>query len=237
MRRAMNGHKEMSKISQQYEQIDAEVFGICKKAEKICQPSWAGKYEWSPKLSKAIKQINYWQHRLRYEQETNVIKKLGSDLEIPYVELSECTIHQMLNDSKKALREVQEKSRKYRQDHLETLARQYATQNRVSTQTAILELLAHEDARHTFRSLKTIKENKHSKLLALWEAVDDEGEFIKDEGRKRIYVDREAVHRALLWHNARHLGQASDTPFARGFLEKETGNHSYITLRPSHRSL
>jgi len=205
----------------QYNKLDREIHGICTKAEKECRPDWAGKYEWSPDLAKAIKTINYWRHRLREANETSTIKNKGQELGILFTPLSKGTIHQLLNDSKKKLREVQQKSRTYRQKHLEELATQYATQNNMTTQRAVLELLAHEESRGMFRQLRQqIKNTDRRQIRAVWEAMDEDGNHNKDENRRIVYDQGSEIHRALLRRNSEHLNQAVGTPFASGKLYK-----------------
>ena len=206
----------------QYEKIDREVIGICKKAEAKCKPSWAGTYEWSPALATAIKTLSYWRHRLKTNTESVVVRKMGKQLQIPYVALSQCTIHQMINKSKNKLREVQENAREYRKSHLEALAVQYANQNNMAPQRAITELIAHEESRGMFCTLRQhLRPTVYSSLSTLWKAQDEEGNYIKDNETKAIYTDQSEIYRLLLERNAKHLSQASSTPFAKGVLRKD----------------
>ena len=59
LKRVVSGHTDYATIMHQYEALDKEVFGICQKAECKCRPSWAGKYDWSPNLARAIKELQY----------------------------------------------------------------------------------------------------------------------------------------------------------------------------------
>ena len=128
-----------------YESLDSEVHGICSKAERKCKPKWAGHYEWSPDLAHAITQVSYWRLQLKHKEETAVIQKMGKELDVPFVSLPKDLLYSNLQSSKARLRKVQENARQYRQDHLKDLAQKYAEQNNVSTQTAITEIMAHED--------------------------------------------------------------------------------------------
>ena len=102
------------------------------------------------------------------------------------------------------------------------MAQNYATQNHMSKQLAILELLSHKEARTTFRNLRQrIKPYKKSQLKTLWVAINDQGEYTKDHIRKRVYTDESAVHKQLLIQNKEHLSQALDTPFATGWLRNQ----------------
>ena len=219
LRRVRLGHTDMLSIMKHYERIDKEVHGICTKAEKKCKPKWSGKYEWSPKLAGAIKLISYWRLRLKHQEETVVLKKLGKELNIPFVPMSNEMIHQQIQNGKNLLKDAQHNDRQYRQDHLMELADQYAAQNKVSTQTAIIELIAQEDVKTTFKQLRHhMKPASSGQLAKLWIAEDDAGNYVKDVSRRTVYTTGKEIHSVLLQRNARHLRQASRTPFARGNL-------------------
>ena len=218
--RVNNGHTDLDEIMKAYESLDREVYGICKKAEKKCKPEWAGRYEWSPKLACEIKTLNYWRHRLKHKEHTIVQQRAEKELNMKYVTLTDCTIHQMINDSKGRLRAIQQESRKYRQEHLEELAQNYANQNNLSVNRSILELMSHERARETFSSLRrSLKDTGKTQLSSLWISLDENGNYTKDAHDKRVLTTKEEVHRALLQRNEEHLRQAAGTPFARGWLK------------------
>ena len=42
LKKVTKGYTDLQQIMKQYEAIDKEVLGICKKAEKKCKPTWAG---------------------------------------------------------------------------------------------------------------------------------------------------------------------------------------------------
>ena len=54
LERVKADHTDTRNIKLKYEQIDADVFGICTNAEKNCQKTILGTYEWSPKLIHGI---------------------------------------------------------------------------------------------------------------------------------------------------------------------------------------
>ncbi len=153
LRKVAKGYTDVACIMRKYEAIDKEVFGICTKAEKKCIQSVAGNYDWSPNLARAIKTLSYWRHRMRNSSRTVVSTKLEKELNIKYVSLSKDTIQQMVNSSRELLTEIQKESREHRRDHLEALAQQYANQHSMTSQQAILDLLAHEEVRSTFKIL------------------------------------------------------------------------------------
>ena len=136
---------------------------------------------------------------MREANETSTIKNKGQELGILFTPLTKGTIHQFLNDNRRKLREVQQKARTYRQKHLEDLATQYAAQNNMSTQRAVLELLAHEESRGMFRQLRQqIKNTDRRQIRAVWEAMDEDGNHNKDENRRIVYDQGSEIHRALL---------------------------------------
>ena len=222
LRRVENGHTDLANIMRKYESLDREVFGICQKAEKKCKAEWAGRYEWSPKLAQAIKQLKYWRTRLTTQTETVLIAKLGKDLGIKYIPLTRDVIQEIVTKSRQNLSDIQSEARQHRQDHLDMVAQNYADQNSMSKHQAILELIAHEDARSTFRLLRhRLQSNNQTQVSTLWVSRDDNGNYNKDVGRKQVYTNREDIDTALLKRNKSHLGQASATPFAHGQLRKE----------------
>ena len=219
IQRVVKGHTDYASIMRSYEALDKEVFGICKKAEKKCRPSWAGKYAWSPILARAIKELQYWRYRLKTQEETVLTTKLGEELEIPFTPLSRSTIQSMINKSRELLTDVQKEAKKHRQDHLDSVAQNYANQNNLSKHQAVLELLSHEDSRQTFGMLRQrLKPTIQGRLKTLWVSKDEQGTYTKDNSRKEIYTDGDTIHKQLLHRNAKHLAQASNTPFARGWL-------------------
>ena len=222
LKRVHQGHTDMENIMKKYEALDSEVHGICTKGEQRCKARWAGKYAWSPALANAIKEISYWRLRLKHESETIVLRKLGKELDIEYTILTRERIHNKIYECKKQLKEVQQKDRQHRQDHLLELAQIYAEQNNISTQTAITELMAHEDVKATFQQLRYhMKPDARSQLEKLWISVDDNGNHVKDASRRKVYSTGKEIHKALLKRNVAHLRQAANTPFAKGFMKNK----------------
>ena len=120
------------------------------------------------------------------------------------------------------LTEIQQEARNHRQDHLELVAQNYADQNSMSKQQAVLELLSHEEARTTFKMLRErLRPSHQTQVNTLWQSMDEHGNYTKDADRKVVYTDKDTINKALLVRNKEHLGQASTTPFARGRLRKE----------------
>ena len=106
LNRVLAGHTDYASIMRQYEALDGEIFGICKKAEQYCQPALVGKHDWSPALVVAIKQIRYWRYCLRVEEETIITKRMGEELNIKYEKLSKSVLQMMVNLSRDKLTEI-----------------------------------------------------------------------------------------------------------------------------------
>ena len=105
-----------------YEQLDREIFHICRKAEKQCKPTYSGKYKWSPAFAKAIKTLVYWKAQKKYGNTQNgLIRKLGKDADILFEYQTEDKIYHNINTSHETLKQIQEKDVQYRRDHLEEL--------------------------------------------------------------------------------------------------------------------
>ena len=93
-------------------------------------------------------------YRLECHTKNIMIQKLGKELGIKYMKLSIFVVQQMVNESHRKLKEIQQKARCFRQDHLEELANHYANINNMTTHKVIEELIAHEETRQTFTLLR-----------------------------------------------------------------------------------
>ena len=222
LKRVNKGDNDHQNIKKKYEQLDAEIYGICIKAEKDCRKTIAGKHLWSPVLVQCIKKLNYWRYLLKNKKENTIIKEWGKELDIEYGKHTKEYIQQKIKESREELDNIQKKSVEHRKDHLQELANNYANQNNVSMNTAINELIAHEGIRNTFLNLKDkVKKQNTGQLTSLWISRDENGNYTKDNNNKEIYTDEESVHQKILQRNHDHLQQASSTPFARGYLRKD----------------
>ena len=221
IQRVNKGDTDIANIMLKYERLDREIHGICTKAEKGCRPAWAGSFEWSPKLVYAIKTLTYWRHRMKYKDRTVVAKQLEKELNLIYQPLSQEVIQQMVTTSRQLLSDIQQTSREHRQEHLEALAENYASQHNMTSQQAVIDLMSHEDSRSTFEMLRQrLKPMTRRQLKTLWIARDEEGNYIKDITSKTVLTDKDDIHEALLRRNEKHLHQAAQTPFAHGKLRR-----------------
>ena len=213
-----NKEKNRWEVMKTYEKLDKEIFHLCRKAEIRCRATVSGKYQWSPILAKAIKTLAYWRARKRYGVNYNgVVKKLEGELGLHFEFKTESEIQMMIQESKVNLQRIQQNDVKYRQEHLESIARKYSNENNVSQATAVSELLSHESLRTTFSLLKEkMKRSNNGQLKKVWIALDDTGQYVKDDASKIEVVEPTEVHKLLLHRNKKHLGQAKRTPFARG---------------------
>jgi len=146
---------------------------------------------------------------------------LGLELNIEYEDYQQEEIETKLNAARNNLLSVQKNAIEHRQKHLGDLAERYASENNLSKQKAVQELLMHESVRHTFAVLKEkLKPHQQGQITKVWVAMDENGNYTKDHQKKIVLSDREKVHESLLSRNKRHLTQARNTPFARGRLSK-----------------
>ena len=204
-------------VMRKYNNLDAEIFAICRKAERQCRPTVCGHYQWSPQLTKAIKEMAYWRARAKYKDRNRLIKKLSDDIGIKYVLMSRAEIQANLYRCRAQLKQVQSQSIKHRQQHLEELAATYASANNISKLTAIKELLVHESTKRMFSIMKEkMTTSTTGQLSKLWISRNNEGNYVKDNSNKRILTKADEIHSALLKRNQRHLAQAQNTPFASG---------------------
>ncbi len=215
--------KEKNKcaIMQTFEKLDREIYSICTKAEKRCKAVNKGKCAWSPELKKGINVLSYWRARLRYQEENQVVEKLGLETGINFTPCTDEEITEQIRNSRKKLDEIQRDSEKIRREYLEQRAQQYARDNNLSKSTAIQELISHESVRNTFQILRAkIKPNNSGPLRRIWVARDSHGNFTKDHHLRQVFETKEDVHQQLLKRNRKHLRQAKHTPFATGRLAK-----------------
>lgn len=154
----------------EYEKLDKEIFGICRKAETKCRVTVSGRYEWSPASGNAIKTLSYWRARKKYQTHTNaVVKKLGEVTGIIYEHHTDAYIQQRIEQCRSELRTIQDNDAQHRRDHLEALASKYARENNISKETAISELISHESVRVTFSLLR---DHENSTKRTIEESLD-----------------------------------------------------------------
>ena len=201
-----------------YDTLDREIFHICRKAEKECRVTVNGRYQWSPALASAIKTLTYWKARKKYGYNaTGIVKKLSQELNIQIDPKTDDEIQRHINESREKLIQIQTDAVRYRQDHLEELANQYAKENNLHKANAISELISHESVRKTFGILREkLKPTNRGQLSKVWVAKNRKGEYVKDMENKLEFSTEDEVHTVLLRRNSQHLGQAAQTPFASG---------------------
>ena len=199
--------------------MGVEIYNICKKTENECMRKKSGKYDWSPKLDKAIKILTYWRARKKYSDNNPLVAKLGQEININYQSYLEEEIIHYINNSRNELKKVQENAIEYRKKHLTDLATKYAKENKMRLHNAIQEIISHKSIRSTFNLLQgKLKKQKKTQLDKIWIAKDDDGNYTKDLARQLIVEEEEQVHEHLLRRNKKQLTQAKNTPLATGRL-------------------
>ena len=198
-----------------YEALDRDIFRLCKNAENnICSVK-RGRYMWSPALDSAMKVVKYWKLRKKYineEWKTEQIKAWGNGLGIyDGNSVDEAQISIEIEQARKALVEVQKRDRDKRVEFLSTLAAKYAEDHNTTHETAVRDLMSHEETRELFREIRM-------KMVGTRSAQISEVWTMDDENCKHILNEHSAVEDHLLHRNKIQLRQASSTPFADGTL-------------------
>ena len=202
----------MTEIQQnKYDAIDNDVIRLCVNAENVLKKIRNTKYVWSPALDTAMKQVQYWTMRLRYfrnETKTGEILVWGAKLGVQdKPDLGEDAVKGELGQAKAILETVQSKDKEKRVEFLNNLAEKYAADNALDRETAIRELMDHEETRELFRTIRLkLKGSIPPQLSEVWKVGDD--------GEKIVISDHQEVEDHLLSRNWTQLRQAANTPFA-----------------------
>ena len=199
-----------------YEKIDRDVYRLCTNAEnniKFFQPR---KFVWSPELDEAVKEAQYWEERKKFFSDKEKTKRLvRKGIKQGYCLLSdENTVRWIQEELKIAytnLRKIQKKDVEKRIEYLHRLADKYALENNISKETAIKELLSHEEVREMFRTVRLRLEGaRQPQLSEIWVRGGNDEKITLSESVE--------VEEHLLQRNKQHLQQAAMTPFATGEL-------------------
>ena len=199
-----------------YEQIDRDVYRLYTNAEnniKFFQPR---KFVWSPELDEAVKEAQYWEERKKFFSDKEKTKSLvRKGIKQGYCLLSdENTVRWIQEELKIAytnLRKIQKKDVEKRIEYLHRLADKYALENNISKETAIKELLSHEEVREMFRTVRLRLEGaRQPQLSEIWVRGGNDEKITLSESVE--------VEEHLLQRNKQHLQQAAMTPFATGEL-------------------
>ena len=198
-----------------YEAIDRDIYRLCVNAENCLKSNRHGKYVWSPALDAAVNVVYYWKMRLKHfvnAAETSALIQKGvakgycDERELCYSE-----VKKELKQAYLSLKEVQSKDKEKRVSFLSDLADKYASDNKIDKETAIRELMDHEETRELYRTIRLRMQGcKAPQMSEIW-TRDNNGE-------KVVLTEATEVEEHLLERNWKQLRQASDTPFATGHL-------------------
>ena len=113
---------------------------------------------WSPALDKAHEHLQYWKkRRLAFGDvaKTGALLVVADKLEIEdYVDKDLAAVISHSHEAEKQLFKIQKQDKEYRVQYLLQMAEKYAMENDLSKETAIRELLCHEEVRDTFRTIR-----------------------------------------------------------------------------------
>ena len=212
----MQGKVSMSNSQvSKYEALDRDIIRSCKNAENMITSVHKERYVWSPALDSASKAYQYWRLRKKHitnKTKSDEIKKWGREMGINEDELVSTTaIEKEIRQAHAALEEIQKNDRERRVEFLNSLADKYASDNDIDHATAVRELMAHEEIRELFRTIRLkLKGARTPQISEVWMTGED--------GNKIVISEHDEVESHLLQRNWTQLRQASNTPFADGEL-------------------
>ena len=212
----LEGQTTMTEIQQQkYEAIDRDVQRSCRNAENLISSLKKTKYVWSPALDAAMKMVRYWKSRKKYfsdREKTEETKRWGHQIGVFDNGVNDIEgLNEEIKLAYASLKEVQDKDRERRVEHLNNLAEKYASVNDTTHEIAIRELMVHEEMRELFRDIRLKLVGARSpQLHEVW--------TVGESGEKVVLSDPGEVEEHLLHRNRTQLRQASNTPFADGEL-------------------
>ena len=223
LREELAGQDTLTTYQQRlFDGIDQDVFRICRHAEKSLQKHSCGRYMWSPALDAANAQFTYWKMRREAYGDVSktgelLLKSDSLDIE-DYVDKSMSAIIDHSHECERRLRQVQAKDKEYRVQYLLQMADKYSMENDISRETAIRELLCHEEVRDTFRTIRHYMGAPRSpQMTEVWINEGTHSKIVLD--------DSESVEQHLLARNKEKLFDANNTPFAGGGLSSYLGEH------------
>ena len=218
----LDGRTNITKFqTEQYEALDRDIYRSCLNAEKESKKLNNGRYWWSPKLDQAGIILQYWQRRkkhFRNAQETELLvsehQPMGTQdsTSLTWEELED-----QIHESGKTLCTIQKQDKEYRVQYLLEIAGKYASDHDISRETAIRDLLYHEELRDTFRKIAAkLKQRRSPQLTEIW---------IKNGDDKIVLDTSETVEEHILNRNKYHLQKANETPFACGNMSQYLGTY------------
>ena len=97
------------------------------------------------------------------------------------------------------------------------MVEKYASENDVTKETAVRDLMYHEELRDTFRKIQEkMSRQKSQQMIEVWLQAGDE---------KIVFDTSDEVEAHILQRNKSHLQQAYDTPFAGGAMAEYLDKH------------
>ena len=118
---------------------------------------------------------------------------MGDDEDMDYEEITS-----ELEQAYAGLKEVQKKDKEKRVEFLDNLAEKYASDNTIDKETAVRELMDHEDTRELYRTIRLKMEGPRSPQMSeVW--------LQGENGDKVVLSEANEVEDHLLTRNWKHL--------------------------------
>ena len=145
---------------------------------------------------------------MRNKEQLEVTDEIGLALE---------TIEDNIQDSYKKLHSIQSQDKEFRVQYLLEMAEKYASENDVTREAAVRDLMYHEELRDTFRKIQEkMSRQKSQQMIEVWLQSGEE---------KIVFDTSDEVEAHILQRNKAHLQQAYDTPFAGGAMGEYLDKH------------
>ena len=198
-----------------YNAIDRDIYRLCTNAENGIKRKQCTKYVWSPQLDEAVRDVHYWMTRKRVlhnkSKTIDLVSKGMSNGHCDDVTAGVPVIEEEIQQAYARLKEIQKKDTEKRVEFLNSLAEKYALDNKIDKDTAIRELMSHEETRELFRTIRLrMHGTRPPQLSEVW---------VPDGDNKKIVISEDKeVETHLLQRNWSQLRQASNTPFVDGRL-------------------
>ena len=196
----------------QFEKLDTIRLEGIRHAEKKCRKLKMGKVPWSPELSKARKEIEYWNMLLRKKKslKTNTKKliRLGKQLKIKEKESG--NIESVIRKRKEAYqkwKQLTENAESMRMKWLEDLAESLEAKGKGKKAKILQTLIFRERQKRCFKRLKRILSSNITTGVTTVKYTSTDGNTVE-------CMEKEAIESACLKENHRRFTQANNTTFA-----------------------
>ena len=191
------------------------------QAEKACRNLKMGVHQWSPEFARARSTKFFWEMALKHKKgisiPTKKFLKLKKKLKIKHSHKTLQELVTLVKQAKIEYRKVKRKSRTLRQTFIENLVEAIAEEKNTKKESEMKALANREQLKETFRKIKVArKANGNTALTSI--------KVTKDDGSKRVIVEKQEIEEALLNENLMKFRQTTgQCPLMKGTLRKHFG--------------